>query len=445
MKLIHLFENNVHDVATKGLKTFLDDCKQNSNQNLFVVFSDNKRAEFHNNGGFDGSMVAYPVKYVIDNSIKFASLKTKFITVISLNNSGVDINTVRLRDVENVAKKIFFNTGNIEYHSDNIHKLISAYKSKYNKKYLTIMYKDLIKKLPLKERPDFVYDNSDSTFGVLSSDAGSIAYIFNRFCYKYATHYYNDNKKESVDSSKRTIRKLAAKVSEGLGTKLSSDKEIRVFTESIFWTLDGIEIHITELYSSQSTSAVSEYDGTYYIIECDTPNGYLVYNTTPDETFDHTKNEIQKRSKSLNRPNTNWVQKSRDLYLTGTRYGTKMFDEDKDKYIETVNKFYPKMREFALRNNIQIKDISGILDIEKITIFNIMERFLIKQPEPLVAIKNVKDKNASIDELFGHSGLVSGSTITFDFLYKMALVYSIARKIAPNRTGWHIYNYVGML
>ena len=74
-----------------------------------------------------------------------------------------------------------------------------------------------------------------------------------------------------------------------------------------------------------------------------------------------------------------------------------------------------------------------------------MERFLIKQPEPLVAIKNVKDKNASIDELFGHSGLVGGSTVTFDFLYKMALVYSIARKIAPNRTGWHIYNYVGML
>ena len=67
-----------------------------------------------------------------------------------------------------------------------------------------------------------------------------------------------------------------------------------------------------------------------------------------------------------------------------------MFDEDKDKFIETVNKFYPKMREFALRNNIIIKDIAGILDIEKITIFNIMERFLIKQPEPLVAIKKCK-------------------------------------------------------
>ena len=35
-----------------------------------------------------------------------------------------------------------------------------------------------------------------------------------------------------------------------------------------------------------------------------------------------------------------------------------MFDEDKDKFIETVNKFYPKMREFALRNNIIIKDIA---------------------------------------------------------------------------------------
>ena len=54
-------------------------------------------------------------------------------------------------------------------------------------------------------------------------------------------------------------------------------------------------------------------------------------------------------------------------------------------------------------------------------------------------------RSTSIDELFGHSGLVGGSTVTFDFLYKMALVYSIARKIAPNRTGWHIYNYVGML
>ena len=56
---------------------------------------------------FDGSMVAYPIKYVIDNSIKFATLKTKFITVISLNNGGVDINTVSLHDVENVAKRYF--------------------------------------------------------------------------------------------------------------------------------------------------------------------------------------------------------------------------------------------------------------------------------------------------------------------------------------------------
>jgi len=445
MRLKHLFENNVYDVATKGFKTFLSDYATNTDNDLFVVFSDNKIAEFTPSkiDPFRDAMVAYPVSYVVKNAIRFAKNKSKYINIISINGRGINATDFDHNKLEEYLDIIYYENKEQISAPENRNTLLLDYKNKYGSNYsfnafieVYNSHKNIIKKLP-----EFIYEFNNGTSGILSPEYGSIVFVLKKHTHRTITYYYNDNKIESKRRSNITTRKLAAYISDALGTKLSSDKEITIFTETLFWTLDGIEIHITKLYSKEAESQLSTNDGTYYIIECDTPNGIIVYSTTPEEKFEHTKNEIAKRYSAMNRPSETWKPKSRDLYLTGSRFTHKLFDQDKERYVKTVDTFYPKMREFAMRYDIIIPNRKTLTDMDCIILFHVMETFLVKQPEPMVALKKLKEENISVTDLVGVNG-VSTTYITMPFIYKIALIYETARKIAPNRTGWHIFKFV---
>lgn len=445
MKLIQLFESSVYDVATKGFKSFLKDYSNSNNNDLFVVFSDTKYADFKasNIAPFKNAMVVFPVDYVIRNATKFANKKGKYLTVVRLEK-GIDINNISTKDLVKIFNMVHYQTGAMEYQKDNQRNLINGYKERYGSGYVVYALSDILTSYPELSRklPSYIYDNSSSA-SVLSNEFSSIAFIFNKYATRHVTHYYNDNKAESNSRSKHTTRKLAAVVSEALGSKLSSDKDLVLFTETIYWTLDGIEIHITKLYAPQSQKDLSDNDGTYYIIECDTPNGVVIYNTSPSETFEHIKEQIQTRFASMNRPAPSWKPKSRDLYLTGSRFTHKMFDQDKERFIDTVKTFYPRMRDYAMRFEIVLPQLEKFSDMDMIAIYHVMETFLSKQPKPLIALQRIKEEGISIDELIGIN-MASGN-INYELIHSIALAYSAAKKVTPNRTGWHIFKYAGQV
>lgn len=443
MRLINLLENNIIDTASKGLSRFVADHKD-TNSDLYVVFSDNKYAEFIPSklDPFKSAMIAYPVNYVIENITLFDNIQSKYIVLIDPVDGGIDVNNISKDKVREVLTSTFLNTANMKYFGNERTELVKSYRNQYGPLYRFHILRDIIQdhSVMAKKIAPFFYDNNG---GVLSDKYKKSAMFLHKYTYKYVSHYFNRDEETKSQSSinSNTIRKLAASIASGLGTTLSSDKEVSIFTETVFWTTDGVQINITQLYRAVSQPDLIDNDGVYYIIECNTPNGVVIYDSSPEETFDHIKSEIKSRYSTMNRPSPNWTPKSRDLYLTGTRNASKLFDEEKERYINTTKKLYPAMREFAMRYKIILPEINMFADTDLIILFHVMEQFIAKQPEPLVALKRIRDEGKTISEL---AGVPHGTTVNIDYslVEKLALVYLKARKQAPNRNGWHIFKFV---
>lgn len=425
--LVELLETNYSDISSKGFNEFVRDFS-NSTEDLFVVFSNSINVRYEKNGlqPYPNAMVAYSVAYVINNQDIFINMKSSYINVIRLVGDGINIQIADNNTVLSLMNRVGFSEQASE---DLIHYINIQYRNNPDK-HLT---KYLIKKYNKTLKVPFVIDTATTRYGaILNQDYPNIAFITKPYAFKQVTYYLNRNIDPTI-ASKKDTRKLAAFISDAMGKSLSSDEPISLFADVIFWTNDGLEIKITKLGSDIKGLSHS---GVYFIIEIDTPNGIILFNTKPEDSFYTIKENVRMRYNVLNTPNDNWEPKSRDMYLTSIRKEYKMYDIEKSRYTKTVDEYFPVLRTIGIRYGIDIPHVSKYSDIDKIVIYLFMEKFLRKQKDPLLTFNELTESGGiDISEVVGK---VKSGKVTEEVLYNITRVYAKLKAMYPSKNGWHI-------
>lgn len=440
--LIHILtEANIKDISTKGYNAFISDYTDVYDKSLYVVFSNNQQGEFakSNIKPFTEAMIAFPISYVLRNQVKFASIKSKYITIIRLNigsSEYIKINEVVIPEV----KQAYLDNG---YTEDQFNTLFLKTRFTTSMNVASKMLLDLIKiKKLYTNKLHVIYDTTKSlSKSILSNEYASIAFILKPSTYRYVTHYNNNNLVDNLvgnqnNIKEKSMRKMAAFVSESLGSKLSSDKEVKMFMDYIFWTNDGIELKITKILSSDKSI---NSDGTYFVIEADTPNGILLHTTNTTDTFEEISNQVKEKYEKLSTPNSLWEPQSRDLFLTGERYDYKNFDVEREKFVKTVEKYYPMMRHFGRRYKIELPILDKFTTLDKAVIYHIVDAFIKQQDNPLKVIEELIENNTNVRTFIG---LPASNQIDIGLIKSITMIYVAAKKLNPVKSGWHIFQNI---
>ena len=428
--LIDLLETNFKDISAKGFNDFVENYDGSPVDNHYVVFSNSKDLVFNkdNKAPFPNAMVAYPVKYVINNKQEFIHKSSKFINIIELRGEGVSIQHVNDYTIQFYMEKLKFTPTTID-------DLLNDIKIKFSRSPSKHLMKFLIQKHNKTLKVPYVEDNARTrNRAILNKDHPSIVYITKPYAFRQITYYHNrEISPEKIAST--DLRKLAAFIAEAMDKTLSSDDEVSMFADTLFWTNDGVEIKLTRMFSNTSGNT---FDESYYIVEIDTPNGIMLYTTEPEDTFANIKSNIYKRYARLNTPNDSWEPKSRDMFLSGIRKEFKMYDMEKERYTKTVDEYYPLMRDKALRFGIQLPRIHKFAPLDKIMIYLFMERFLRQQKNPSLAFEKLTEREGfTVRHLLGRE---PSKRIDIDLLSDIVAIYSKMKKISPSKNGWHIFD-----
>lgn len=424
-----LFETNLLDIATKGFNSFIEDYSIIYDKSLYAVFSDTAHAEFtqSNIPPFNDAMVAYPVNYVIKNKGKFLKMNTKFITIVRIDSdNSIKINEITMQE----TKDVYLKNGYTEQ------EFKSAYiKTKLTKSNSTTgnMMLDILKSSGLYRKLYLIYDTSKAiSRSILSNDHASIAFIMKRGVYRYVTHY-NNNPSTVQRNNNLSMRKLAAIVSTAMGTKISNDKAVNMFMDYLYWTVDGIEIKITKVFSGKATET---HDGSYFVIEANTPNGILLHITEPEDDYELIIKQIKTKYHSLTSPNSLWEPQSRDIFLTGDRYDHKSMTSERQRFVDAINKYYPKLHSIGRRYNISLPLLGSFTEMDKVIIYHLVDDFIRKQDNPLQAIEGLITNNISVSEFTGYPATNNINTL---LIKNIIMVYIIAQKMNPVKSGWYVF------
>lgn len=428
-----LTETNIKDITTKGFNAFINEYSDVYDKSLYVVFSNTPYAEFRSSNmkPFPDAMVAFPVHYVVRNKEKFIKLDSRYITLIRLSDTAnsIKINEITMPEV----KQVYLQNG---YDEDKFNELYHRTKLTTSMNVPSKMLLDIIRTKKLYNKLHYIYDTSKIlSKSILHNEYASIVFIMKRNTYTHVTHYLNqqDSEKKLEDKS---MRKLAAYVSQAMNTNLSNDKEVKMFMDYIFWTVDGIEIKITKIRSNESSS---DHDGTYFVIEANTPNGMLLHMTDAKDTFEQITKTVTEKYNALATPNSLWEPQSRDLFLTGERYDYKNFDTERQRFVDSVEKYYPVMREFGRRYKIELPRLEKFTELDKAIIYHIVDEFIRKQDNPLIVIEELIENNVSVRTFIG---LPATHEIDMDLIKKIAMIYVAAKKLNPVKSGWHIFENI---
>lgn len=425
--LVELLETSLNDTAPKGYVQFINDYT-GKEEDLYIVFSDMRDLRYFksNTRPFVNAMVAYPISYVLNNAALFSNVNTKYINIIKLKGVGVELTSV----TEQTPKQLMLKLG---FSEDAVYKLVDDMQKKYRnqpEKHLTVY---LITKYNNKLKIPFIKETIPSNNNILSLAHNQIVFITKPFAFEQETFYLN-RLHDTTMSGDHDVRKLAAFISDAMGKSLSNDDPVKIFTDYIYWTNDGIEMKITKLLSVDTQDKTN--DSTYYIIEIDTPNGIILFNTNPQDTFSEIQEKVRMRYGVLNTPNDNWEPKSRDLYLSSIRKEYKMYDMEKSRYTNTVNEYYPVMRSIGKRIGINIPHMHKFSDLDKIAIYLFMEKFLRKQKDPLYTFQTLSDGDGfKLEDAIGRK---ANTRVTVDVLGQIVEIYDHLKKLYPSRNGWHI-------
>lgn len=415
MQLNQLFEYKETSGGT--IEDLYNKYKDRAIMPYYVIFSDSK-TNFSASGisPYTDTIAAIPIRYFINNINKFKRSKKKYVSVVSLVGNGLLINKLNLSQYLSIMAKMGVSVSDISKELLKTHD-----------------YGDIIMNKLNGSKPlgyDYIVDSSKSSLkSYLNSSYPSIAFIFKSNSINVIETFDVNINVTDKYSDTLSISELASNIANAMDTVISDEPPVKYFTEFYFWTVDGIEVKITE--------SMDDHEGknSYFIIECDTPNGILLYTTDPSDSYEDIQKEVKDAYNNLTIHNTEWKPMSRDLFLSGNRYMFKMLDSQSKDIVTTIDKWYPIIRSLGMKHSILLPEFDTLSRIGKIELFIILNKFVFENENALEVLEEYKEDG--IDELVGRS---VSNEITYELVENVIKIYNIGKKFSPQKSGWIVFD-----
>lgn len=274
--------------------------------------------------------------------------------------------------------------------------------------------------------------STERGIAILSKDNPSWGYLFDNASYSISevVGFSNIIERKPVEDRLFT---LAEMISSALNTELNQDEPYHRGVDHYYWTYDGMQIRITE-------SGVDE-DSNSFVLDIETPYGILYHSSPNDASLEEISRSVEKRYKSMTEPLSTWRPLDRDVFLMNMTMDFKDWELKLEDIVKEVKKYYGDMRQFALRYDINIEPITFYSEYDMSLMSGIMDQFA-KYKSAVGFVNKISDDGEmrdmrKIDDYFPRK--VLPRKMRFEQLKKMAVVYDIAKKLQPKKSGWRVF------
>lgn len=274
--------------------------------------------------------------------------------------------------------------------------------------------------------------STESGIAILSKDNPSWGYLFDNASYSISevVGFSDIIERKPVEDRLFT---LAEMISSALNTELNQDEPYHRGVDHYYWTYDGMQIRITE-------SGVDE-DSNSFVLDIETPYGILYHSSPNDASLEEISRSVEKRYKSMTEPLSTWRPLDRDVFLMNMTMDFKDWELKLEDIVKEVKKYYGDMRQFALRYDINIEPITFYSEYDMSLMSGIMDQFS-KYKSAVGFVNKISDNGEmqdmrKIDDYFPRK--VLPRKIRFEQLRKIAVVYDIAKKLQPKKSGWRVF------
>lgn len=447
MRFYQLYETNYVDVLRPEIVEFINNNKGYYTEQ-YVTFS-NKEVPEKDDIGIN----IIPLMQFVKQPMNYVDLANQHnLLTLSVSSPILNIDKLSKNEFNESMRKM-----NITDIKETFDSVISLSRSKTTNKYgLVLNYvlsheikdgdttdteissEQYIKRIIKLGYSGILDSSSKLSNSILSDSYSSMGYLFSNA--KYSVDDVVDSEKDIVKDEGVLIPELAVHVANALNSGLNADDPFNQGLDHYFWTYDGMQIRITEIFTDSSDVSNSK----AFIFDIETPYGVLYHNSESDDTYDDIRKDIENRYNKMVEPLSNWRPLDRDIFLMNQNLEYKDYEQKMEDIINEVKKYYDEMREFGLRYKIQLKPIKYYTDFDLSFMSGIMERFS-QNASAKTFVNKISDNGEmtnmrQLDDFFPRQKLPK--KMSFDELEKMALVYDIAKKLQPKKSGWRLFHKI---
>lgn len=444
MRFHKLLESTYNDLLRDEIVSFI---KQHENRfsRSYVTFSNSNTPRESGNG-----IKIIPLMQFVKQPMKYEDMfNYKNLIKLSVDSKILNISQVNSKLFNHLAVKL-----GIENPSETYKQLISGFNN-VSKSYgyaLNYLLNHNIDNQNTTPVSNSEYQNRLISLGytgvvdtsininnsILSNTYPSIGYLFNNSSITIED-VISDNAVSIERKSDDIITELAQTIANALNSELNHDDPYHRGLDHYFWTFDGMQIRITETF----TQSNNDNDGRSYILDIETPYGILYHVTHSDDSHLDIKKDVESRYTKMTEPLGNWRPLDRDIFLTDLALEYKDYELKLDDIVKEVKKYYEEMRQFGLRYKIQLQPLNHYSEYDLSFMSGIIDRFS-QNSTAMTFLNKISDNGDMIDmdiidDYFPRQRLPK--KMTFEQLKKMALIYDIAKKLQPKKTGWRVFHY----
>lgn len=442
MKFHQLFEATYDDLLRNEVVEFIKTNK-NKYSESFITFSGSNEPEPSGN-----SINIIPLMYFVNNPMDYETLinKSKLLKIdvnsrilvinkVDKNSFNKLMNRLNVSDAQNTYNTIMSTTSyknKSQSYGYVLHHII-----KYGTDNVKVSDQEYINRIQGLGFTGIVDTSINVNSSILSSQYPSMGYLFDDASYDVLDVVgFNDTTQIELPVDD-VLFDLASKIAEGLNTELNHDDPYHRGLDHYYWTFDGMQIRITETFSSSG----DDHDSRSYILDLETPYGILYHVSSSGDSHKKIKNDVKLRYNKMSEPLGNWRPIDRDVFLTNMNLEFKDYELKLDDIVKEVKKYYDAMRDFGLRYKIQLQPLNYYPDYDLSFMSGVIDRF--SQNSTAMTFLNKISNNGEmadldiIDDYFPRARLPK--KMTFEELKRMALIYDIAKKLQPKKSGWRVF------
>lgn len=442
MKFHQLFEATYDDLLRNEVVEFIQSNKSKYSES-FITFSGSDEPE---PSGIGINII--PLMYFVNNPMDYETLinKSKLLKIdvnsrilvinkVDKNSFNVLMNKLNVSDTQEMYNSIL-SKSNYKNKSQSygyvLHHII-----RYGTDNVKVSDQEYINRIQGLGFTGIVDTSINVNSSILSSQYPSMGYLFEDASYDVLDVVGFDDSTQIELPADDVLFDLASKIAEGLNTELNHDDPYHRGLDHYYWTFDGMQIRITETFSSSG----DDHDSRSYILDLETPYGILYHVSDSGDSHKKIKNDVILRYNKMSEPLGNWRPIDRDVFLTNMNLEFKDYELKLDDIVKEVKKYYDAMRDFGLRYKIQLQPLNHYPDYDLSFMSGIIDRF--SQNATAMTLLNKISNNGEvtdldiIDDYFPRARLPK--KMTFEELKRMALIYDIAKKLQPKKSGWRVF------
>lgn len=448
MRFYQLYESTYEDVIRPEVVAFIKNyIKQYSN--ALITFSDNETPKSESLG-----IKVIPIMYFVNHPLRYKEiLKNHNLLKISATSKILNISRLERKLFSNLMIKLGIDDVKSTYVDVISQTGYNNQSQSYGYVLNYVLNRDIIdgdvvdrtigehiyaERIKSLGYTGIIDHSLNINFSIISDEYPSVGYLFNNSTYTVDEVVGFDDKEVSL-SRDEILLDLAEKIALGLDSGLNHDEPYHRGLDHYYWTFDGMQIRITETFGRSD----NDHDGSSFILDIETPYGILYHVSSSDDSHNDIKKAVMQRYSKMVEPLGNWRPMDRDVFLINQNLEYKDYELKLEDIVKEVRKYYEEMRQFALRYKIQLQPITYYSEYDLSFMSGIMDRFS-QNGSAMTFINKITNNEEitdmrAIDDYFPRQRLPK--KLRFEELKRMALVYDIAKRLQPKKSGWRVFHH----